>query len=102
MDAGSRMKFTTDGVKGGIFAPNEGRAKFNYGPLEGGDTVYLQEQDHSLAALSKRDAGPDPFGQKPKPEAKPATPTLPPAPVKMYSEDEVFGAALRHLEMADA
>lgn len=42
----------------GKLTVNEQRAKLDKGPVEGGDTVYLQEQDHSLAWLSKRDAMP--------------------------------------------
>lgn len=35
-------------VSDGIATPNEGRAEFNYPPLEGGDTVYMQQQDFPL------------------------------------------------------
>lgn len=35
---------------------NEIRRRVNYGPVEGGDTIYLQQQDHSLAAIAARDA----------------------------------------------
>jgi hypothetical protein len=28
----------------------------NLGPVDGGDTIYLQQQDHSLAAIAARDA----------------------------------------------
>lgn len=55
MDTATKMKAATDGVKGGIYTPNEGRLMFNKPPLAGGDTVYLQEQDHSLDWLSRRD-----------------------------------------------
>jgi hypothetical protein len=66
------MKTATDGVRGGIYTPNEARALFEMGPITGGDTVYLQEQDHSLESLAKRDAGPDPFGKAAsKPPAQP-------------------------------
>jgi HK97 family phage portal protein len=75
MDSSTKMKTTTDGVKGGIYTPNEARRFFNLKPLAGGDTVYLQEQDHALEALAKRDAGPDPFG---KAAAKPPAPPKPP------------------------
>jgi HK97 family phage portal protein len=61
MDSATKMKSVTDGVKGGVYTPNEGRQIFNKKPLEGGDTVYLQQQDFSIAALAKRDAQPDPF-----------------------------------------
>lgn len=67
MDSATKMKFVTDGIKGGVFTPNNGRKKFNLPPIKGGDTVYLQEQDHSLQWLSERDAlGPQPI-TKPAP-----------------------------------
>ncbi|MBB6013496.1 HK97 family phage portal protein [Aquamicrobium lusatiense] len=47
----------------GKLTVNEQRLRLNVKPVAGGDTVYLQEQDHSLEALAKRDAGPDPFGR---------------------------------------
>ena len=65
-------KAISEGIGGGFLAPNEGRRKVNLKPLTGGDTVYLQEQDHSLEALAKRDAQDDPFGTAPAPAAPPA------------------------------
>lgn len=56
MDTASKIRVITDGVKGSVFTPNEGRKRFNYRPLEGGDTVYMQQQNYSLAALSQRDS----------------------------------------------
>jgi hypothetical protein len=54
-------------------APDEARRKyFGLGPVTGGHTPYMQEQNYSLEALAQRDAN-DPF-------AKPA-PALPAAPV---------------------
>ncbi|SMQ61945.1 phage portal protein, HK97 family [Devosia lucknowensis] len=41
---------------------NEQRRVLNLPPIEGGESVYLQHQDYSVAALSRRDNGPDPFG----------------------------------------
>jgi HK97 family phage portal protein len=35
-------------VADGIATPNEGRREFNFPPLEGGDTVYMQQQDYPL------------------------------------------------------
>jgi len=58
MDSATKMTVVTTGVRGAVYAPNEGRRKFNLRPVTGGDTVYLQEQDHSLEWLSKRDAQP--------------------------------------------
>lgn len=48
MDEGKRAEVATKLVGGGIETPNEGRARFNRPPLEGGDTVYLQQQDFPL------------------------------------------------------
>lgn len=42
----------------GKLTVNEQRKRLNRGPVIGGDTVYLQEQDHSLEWLAKRDAMP--------------------------------------------
>src|SRR6185369_6930661 len=51
----------------GKLTVNEQRLTLQKPPVEGGDTVYLQEQDHSLEWLAKRDAEPI------------AAPTAPPA-----------------------
>lgn len=56
MDSASSMDFYERGVKSGILTPNEARAKFNFAPVEGGDTPYMQQQNFSLATLAKRDA----------------------------------------------
>ena len=66
MDTATQYKTISDGVRGGFLTPNEGRWLLDKKPLPGGDTVYLQEQDHSLQALADRDAGPDPFGKAAK------------------------------------
>lgn len=58
MDSATKMTVVTNGIKGGVFTPNEGRLEFNKPPLTGGDTVYLQEQDHALEWLSRRDKQP--------------------------------------------
>jgi len=54
----------------GKMTPNEQRKRLNLGPKAGGDTVYMQEQDHSLEWLSRRDAMP----------IDPPAPAEPPAP----------------------
>lgn len=61
MDSVTRMKVLTEGVRGSIYAPNEARLRENLPPLEGGDSVYLQEQNYSLEALARRDQSEDPF-----------------------------------------
>jgi HK97 family phage portal protein len=62
MDTASLMKTLTDGVGGGIVAPNEARRKINLKPVKGGATPYLQQQNYSLAALAERDAN-EPFSK---------------------------------------
>jgi HK97 family phage portal protein len=69
MDAKTQMETLKTAVDGAIYAPNEARQKLNRKPLEGGDTVYMQQQNYSLAALAARDKlnpladpGPNPGG----------------------------------------
>ena len=59
-------------VQRGIASPNEARRKFNLAPADGGDSPMVQQQNYSLAALAKRDAGPDPFAKAPAPAPAPA------------------------------
>ena len=61
MDSVSQMQRLKEGVGAAIMTPNEARQKLGLGPLEGGDTVYMQQQNYSLEALSKRDQLEDPF-----------------------------------------
>lgn len=63
MDSERRMKSLGDGVKNTILTPNEARRSENLPPLAGGDALYLQQQNYSLEALSRRDASDDPFGK---------------------------------------
>ncbi|MFC7399582.1 phage portal protein [Chelatococcus sp. GCM10030263] len=57
-----------------IMTPDEQRKKLDLPPVAGGDVVYRQQQDFSLAALAKRDARDDPFA-KASPSAEPAAPS---------------------------
>jgi phage portal protein BeeE len=54
-----------------VMSPNEGRAKFDLKPVEGGAQPYLQQQNYSLEALAKRDAQADPFAPATPPAPKP-------------------------------
>jgi phage portal protein BeeE len=74
MDPATQIETLSKGVLGGLMKPNEGRKAINRPPVEGGDTVFLQQQNYSLEALAKRDAQADPFGT-----AAPAAALLPPA-----------------------
>lgn len=55
MDSVTQMELATKGISGGVMKPNEGRDTFNLPPVEGGDSVYLQQQNYSLEALAMRD-----------------------------------------------
>jgi len=68
MDTSTQYETYGNGIKAGLIAPNEARKKINLPPLDGGDTVYLQQQNYSIEALNERDSN--------KPFAKPAA--LPP------------------------
>jgi len=68
MDTVTQVTAIRDAVGAGVMSPNEGRAKLELKPVEGGESPYLQQQNYSLEALAKRDAQDDPF--------KPATPPL--------------------------
>lgn len=67
MDTATLVKTAGEGVARGILTPNEARAKLGHGPIEGGSSAYLQQQNFSLQALAKRDAKDDPFANAPAP-----------------------------------
>lgn len=69
MDTATKSKTWGDLVKQGIAAPNEARAAFDMVPVDGGDSVYMQQQNYSLEALAKRDSA----------AAAPATPSAAPS-----------------------
>jgi HK97 family phage portal protein len=95
MDTATKVKTLAEGVLGGLFMPDEGRKKLNLPPVKGGDTVYLQQQNYSLAALAKRDAKADPFaGAAPKPSEPAAKPEAAKPPA---SNDNQVAAALLNL-----
>ena len=76
MDSVTQMEVLKQGS--GVLTIDEMRRKLSLAKTEGGDSVYLQEQNYSLAALAKRDAQADPFatgGQSPEdPADEPAAP----------------------------
>lgn len=61
MDTQTQMDVLDKGKN--YYTPDEGRKKLNLAPVTGGDVVYRQQQDFSLAALAKRDAQADPFAK---------------------------------------
>jgi HK97 family phage portal protein len=57
MDTATRTKAAGDAIGSAVLTVNESRRKyFGYGPIAGGDTAYMQQQNFSLAALAARDA----------------------------------------------
>lgn len=71
MDTERRIKTLGEGVKNTILTPNEARRRENLPPLPGGDALYLQQQNYSLEALSRRDAREDPFASSGKTASAP-------------------------------
>jgi hypothetical protein len=67
-------------VQRGILSPDEARAKLGYGPIEGGQFAYMQQQNWPLQALSDPARGP-----------ASAAPALPP-PAKRIRERTVVTA----------
>jgi len=77
MDGVSFILSIKTAIDASVMAPNEGRRKMNLKPVPGGDAPLSQQQNYSLEALSKRDAGPDPFAtEKPAAPAEPAKPPV--------------------------
>jgi HK97 family phage portal protein len=70
-------------VAGTVMVPNEARRKAGLPSVIGGDSLWMQQQNYSLEALAKRDAGPDPFGT-----AKAAAPPPSPAPKPQADGEE--------------
>ncbi len=64
MDAATQIEALAKAVGGSIMTPNAALKKMNQRPVDGGDTIYMQQQNYSLAALNKRDVSDDPFGSK--------------------------------------
>ncbi len=79
MDTLTSIDAATKAIIGGLKKPNEARRSFDLPPVDGGDAVYLQQQNYSLAALAKRDAADDPFASVRETFTGPAT-AAPPAP----------------------
>lgn len=80
MDSATQIDMLSKAVSAAIMSPNEARQARNLPPTEGGDSVYLQQQNYSLAALARRDNAEDPF-------AGTGTQALP-APEEEYEEDD--------------
>ncbi len=67
MDTKTQIETLALGVKGGIDTNNEARKSRNKKPIDGGDTVWLQQQDYPIEVLAKR-RSPDDAASEPVPE----------------------------------
>lgn len=76
----------------GIISPNEGRAKFGYLPVTGGESPMIQVQNASLAAIAKRDAKDDPFATSAPSASAPKETSA--DEDKAANDDEYHGSAL--------
>ena len=72
MDTASRIESLVKTTGAGIQVINEARAALGLQPVKGGDTPYLQQQNYSLEALSRRDEAPPAPGTSapPTPDVK--------------------------------
>lgn len=91
MDSTAMAEVEEKLVGAGIKSPDEARRRFNLQPVPGGATPYMQQQNYSLAALAKRDAGDDPFG---KSSAKPAAESTPQAADDPSAEEQAVSRFL--------
>jgi HK97 family phage portal protein len=77
MDTAAQVEVLTKAAGGAFMKVDEARGEMNLPPVTGGDTIYKQHQDYSIAALAKRDASDDPFGtSKPAPAPTPTPPAV--------------------------
>lgn len=93
MDSATMVKTLGEGVNRAIYSPNEARQRLDLPPVEGGESPLMQQQNFSLAALAKRDAGEDPFGKAPAPA--PASATAEPAEEEDDEAEERAALAVR-------
>jgi len=91
MDSVQQMDAVTKGIIGGVYAPNEGRAKFNLPKVKGGDTVFLQKQNWPLEMLGSDMPAP----------AQPPQPAPPmPVPAKAIDFAELRALVMKGLQAA--
>lgn len=73
MDTMSRVQAAQVAIQAGALSPNEARDEwFGLGPVPGGDTPYLQQQNWPLSTLAMRDPPTVPATPSPTPPSAPA------------------------------
>ena len=83
LDKITQIEMLAKAVGGSVMTPNAAMLELNQKPVEGGDTIYMQQQNYSLEALSRRDALPDPFSSAP-------SITTTPSPIEDEKEEHVL------------
>lgn len=53
MDSKTQMETIAAGIQAKVFKIDDGRKKVNLPPIEGGDTVYMQQQDYPISEIYK-------------------------------------------------
>lgn len=95
MDTATKTKAATDSISGSALSPDEARKKYlGFGKTPGGQSVLSQQQNYSLAALAKRDAG-DPFATP-----APVQPPTPPSADMVPADQAAKFLALFRKELA--
>jgi len=94
MDMGALVETLAAGVKGGVMTPNYALKRLNQPSVEGGDTIYLQQQNYSIQALSRRDAQADPFATSQPATTTPAEPDTAGEPTDEEIQDQARMLAL--------
>jgi HK97 family phage portal protein len=82
MDGNSMAEYLSKLKEASIITINEGRMKIGLPPVDGGNTVWMQQQNYSITALEKRDSSADPFGLNKSNQ---------PAPAAAQTEDDDSG-----------
>lgn len=91
MDPGAQIEAESAAVKGSLKTINESRRKLNLPAVTGGDTIWAQEQNHSIESLAERDRN-DPFA---KPAPAPAPTPAPVAPVEKAAQIALLEREIR-------
>ena len=84
MDAATKIAAASEAIKGSSMAIDEARKTFlGIGPVQGGTSIWMQQQNYSLEALAERDRK-DPFAKP-----VPAPPPPPAVPINKALRDRV-------------
>lgn len=74
MDGAAQMSFLGTGVERSIMTINDARKELGLLPVEGGDDIWMQQQDFSLRNLARRDRIPPPLPSQIEPTSEDESP----------------------------